>query len=296
MRFVSFVVTWLTDCVFRLFRVAYIPYARDYYGIGNRIKGLANFYARGYRRFLVLWNTENWVTERWDRLFELRDTQVCALYPGCACYAVLKFLLRRFMPVGIVREEAPFWSFILPPQLQRDEFRHHWHFAKVPSYSVDWWFNRVPNDVREYYRLFFEALKPAPEVCRKIGDQNYGVGLVGVQIRNTNLAADMKDVASLETMFRIMETFPCDRKFFVSCMTEEVSQKVHERFGDRVVELKNKDYKSMIDAVADMWILGQCAEMIVSPESTFSEVAWWWGGCRSQVTMVRAEYNQANVC
>ena len=75
-------------------------------------------------------------------------------------------------------------------------------------------------------------------------------------------------------------------------MTREVSKLFHERFGDRVVELENKDYSSMIDAVADMWILGHCPEMIVSPESTFSEVAWWWGGCQSHVTMVKAEYNQ----
>lgn len=290
MKFLSGAVTAMVGWLFRAVRVAYIPYYADYYGLGNRIKGLANFYALGYRRFLVLWNTECWVTERWDCLFELRGTSVCVVHPGSVFYPLLKFFFRRFMPVGIVRDETPFWSFILPPPLQRDEFRHVWHFSEVPSYSVDWWFNRVPDDVRAYYREYFNALTPSSFVLNRI--QGWHMNAIGVQIRNTNLAADKKDVASIESIFRTMESFPQDRKFFVSCMTREVSKLLHERFGDRVVELENKDYSSMIDAVADMWILGHCPEMIVSPESTFSEVAWWWGGCQSRVTMVRAEYNQ----
>lgn len=243
----------------------------------------------------MLWNTKCWVTERWDRLFELRGASVRTIHSGSIFYSVLKFFLRRFMPVGIVREETPFWSLILPSRLLRDEFRHKWQFADKPSYSVDWWFNRIPNDVREYYKEYFDMLMPSRSVLDRIGrDGSEYVNAIGVQIRNTDMSEDKKDVASLESMFRTMEVFSRERIFFVSCMTKEVSKRVHDRFGDRIVELKNKDYSSMVDAVADMWILGHCSEMIVSPESTFSEVAWWWGGCNANVTMVRAEYNQGD--
>ena len=48
----------------------------------------------------------------------------------------------------------------------------------------------------------------------------------------------------------------------------------------------------MVDAVADMWILGHGREMIASPGSTFSEVAWWWSGARMKVKQLASEYNQ----
>ena len=48
----------------------------------------------------------------------------------------------------------------------------------------------------------------------------------------------------------------------------------------------------MIDAVADMWLLGRGREMIASPGSTFSEVAWWWSGARIPVKHLSPEYNQ----
>lgn len=292
---ISFFVIAIVNSLFRVARIAYIPYVGNYYGLGNRIKGLSNFYARGYRKFLMLWNTESWVTERWDRLFSLRGAYVCAVYPGkTGCYALLRFVLRRFIPVGVVRDEVPFWSFALPPHLQREEMRHIWHFSRRPTYSIDWWFDRVPNDVREYYKPFFAALKPSRDVEERIRTCKVG-DAIGVQIRNTDLSEDKKDVASLESIFRLMETFPQNRKFFVSCMTEKVSKSVRARFGERVFELVDKDYSSMVDAVADMWLLGCCPEMIVSPESTFSEVAWWWGGCTSRVTMVGAEYNQSEI-
>ena len=168
MKYLSAAITAMVGWLFRKAHIAYVPYYRDYDGLGNRVKGLANFYARGYRRFLMLWNTKSWVTERWDRLFELRGASVCAVHPENVLYSLLKFFFRRFMPAGVVREERPFWSFILPSHLQRDEFRHKWHFSHIPSYSVDWWFNRVPDDIREYYCGYFSVLRPSSCVLERI--------------------------------------------------------------------------------------------------------------------------------
>lgn len=66
------VIAWVLTPFFRLFKVAYIPYNVDFMGLGNRLKGMANFYAYGSRRFFVLWRTEGWVTSPWRDLFRLR--------------------------------------------------------------------------------------------------------------------------------------------------------------------------------------------------------------------------------
>lgn len=45
----------------KTFRLAYIPYTQNWNGLGNRIKDLANFYALGYRRFILMSNVRQWV-------------------------------------------------------------------------------------------------------------------------------------------------------------------------------------------------------------------------------------------
>ena len=94
-----------------------------------------------------------------------------------------------------------------------------------------------------------------------------------MQIRNTGIKADAKDVSSIETICAAMEREAPDTLFFISAMNDEIASLFKARFKGRVIELPNKCYSSMVDAVADMWLLGHSAKMIVSPGSTFSEVA-----------------------
>ena len=42
----------------------------------------------------------------------------------------------------------------------------------------------------------------------------------------------------------------------------------------------------MIDAVAELYMLGKAAKAIYSPLSTFSELAWWLCGAKQDVTIV----------
>ena len=291
----SIIVAVVCHPIARIMRTAYIPYCSDYLGLGNRIKGLANYYARGYRRYVILWNTKCWVTETWQKLFELKDCKMHVLYPEDSWYGRIHFFLRRFLPLGIVRPETPFWSFILPHELRTQSCRFKWPFAEKWSYSVDWWFDRTPLEVREYFREFFSALQPSQEVLKRVATLKLPMGVIGVQIRNSNTSKDCKDVSSLESIFKAMDEADSDRVFFVSCMTAEVSRAVKHRLGRRILELPDKRYTSMVDAVADMWLLGQCAEMIASPSSTFSEVAWWWGGAKIPVVMLESEYNQRSM-
>ena len=292
---VSNAITKITAPILGKFGISYIPFSQEWNGLGNRVKGLCNFYSYvggKNRNFIMLWNTRQWVTAPFNALFTLDGCRIVEINNGFV-YSILKFFWRRFIPCSVVSDAYPFWSFILPDQMRRPEFTHRWSFCAFDSYSVDWWFDKTPDDVREYYRPFFKALQPSKEVLRRIRSFEFDLRkLVGVQIRNSNNKEDQKDVASIETIIQIMNSFDSDQHFFISCMKSEVAERFHLQFGIRVHELPVKDYTSMIDAVADMWLLGHCREMVASPESTFSEVSWWWGGAVQPVRMVNAEFNQ----
>lgn len=45
----------------------------------------------------------------------------------------------------------------------------------------------------------------------------------------------------------------------------------------------NRNKIAMIEAVIDMYILSLCNEIIITPNSTFSECAWYIGGCKARL-------------
>lgn len=150
-------------------------------------------------------------------------------------------------------------------------------------YSIDFRFGEIQDELRDYYRQFFLKLKPSKKVACRIASLKLAEDIVAVQVRNTGINLDEKDVASVETIFMAMDTYPKSQRFFISAMNSDIASLFHKRYEGRCFELPQKDYTSMVDAVADMWHLGHCREMIASPCSTFSEVAWWWGGAMCPV-------------
>lgn len=290
----SYLVSLIGNILFWFKREAYLPFNGDWCGLGNRVKGIANFYQLGYRKFTLIWNTKSWVTDSFNHLFILKGCIIHEVTSNEKKYVLCTKILRRFLPLGVVKEECPFWSFILPRRFHYENLKHKWSFSNKETYSIDFKFNEIPEDIRNLYRPFFSALYPSSLVKERICSVELPSNIVGVQIRNTGIKADAKDVSSLQTIYAAMERESSDTLFFISAMNDEIASLFKARFQGRIIELPNKDYSSMVDAVADMWLLGHCAKMIASPGSTFSEVAWWWGGAKIPVDHLKSEYNQAS--
>ena len=290
-KWISAVLCTVISSLCRRFHIAYLPFIEDYEGLGNRIKAMANVWTMGCRQIIMAWRVDGWVNMPFDSLFEMRDCNIHS-YSGGG-YRFFRFLFRRFLPNGIFCENKPFWSFHVPSQFQRDKYRHVWSFSPKETFSIDFRFNDIDEDIRAYFRPFFECLMPSEKVRRRIDEAAIPDDVVTVQVRNSGLSADAKDVCSIETFFAAMDRYAPDQFFFISTMNTSISKLFHEKYGERVLELPAKNPDSLIDAVADMWLLGHGREMIVSPKSTFSEVAWWWGGAEIPVCHLKSEYNQA---
>ena len=258
----------------------YVVMGNPMVGIGNRLIALANTYAWfGKENISLVWSMDSWVPSPFEDLFEMTDA------PGFEVVSHKRNRWSRYLQLPqFPTSDWKWWQFWAPPKV-RSEFKEN---------SLRCLYDKTPEELIKLFLPFFKQLKPSVAVQKRIDECKLPTDVVCVQIRNTKGQGDIALVASPETFLKKMVEYRPEQKFFVSCMNAEMSKMVHNRFGDRVIELPNKNYKSMVDAVADMWLLGAGKELICQYPSTFGEVAWWWHGARTKVTGINFEYRQDN--
>lgn len=255
----------------------------DYMGVGNRLKLLA-IYDRSYGLdgATLYWNRKGWVNCSLGEIVDIDGVQ------GFREYAIRE---NPFVPPIITHPEKPtFWE------------RGYWRFDvgdELPdSYlitrgdrtfpSIDFLYERTPEPYLSTYRAFFLRLKPSSAVRRRIEQVNVTREDVCVQVRNTVDEGDRANTPLLESYFERMRAFPDDTRFFISTLHESFTERFRAEFGGRIVELPNKDYRSMVDATADMYLLSMGHTLLPCAGSTFGEVAWWLGGGLQRVVEVPA--------
>ena len=126
-------------------------------------------------------------------------------------------------------------------------------------------------------------------VAQRIAAIEVNLTDICVQLRNTLDPDDQARSPSLANVIAEIERYPSSSNFFVSPLDASNTHELKRAFGSRVTELPQKNYRSMIDATADIYLLARGHQLIVSEGSTFGEVAWWLGGCHQSVVQLPAE-------
>ena len=78
--------------------------------------------------------------------------------------------------------------------------------------------------------------------------------------------------------------------FFICCDSDEVLRKIRLRYGSRTISYPARTFAGdkgsrigMQDALIQLLLLSKNSRHIITPGSTYSEIAWWLGGCRASV-------------
>ncbi len=266
-------------------KVVIMPH--DYFGLGNRIKFLASYHVNfGLDGVTLFWSRKGWVDRPFSDLFHLDSIQGfreravprCRLIPMTCYPCAPEFRSRGYWRLHVGSHEVPKDMFMAAGG------------AQIPV--VDFAYERTPPALVAKYSKFFNLLRPSPAVQTRIEEVPLGEQVVCVHIRNSRDPRDRKDVAELDRFRDIMKSYSNTTAFFISTMDPAVSRRFQADFPGRVYELPGKDHRSMVDAVADIYLLSRGRELIASPGSTFSEVAWWLGGCGQRVLHMPRSYTQ----
>ena len=119
--------------------------------------------------------------------------------------------------------------------------------------------------------------------------------MVGVHIRSWY--CPKKVFHNNEIFENETDRLPEDQKFFFCSDNSDVQKHFVDKYGDRVVTYERQmfndpklaesghhdDIQITTDAFIELLILSKCATIIGTYASSFDEVAWWMGECRSKV-------------
>lgn len=279
---------FLFNVLLHLIRKKIIIILPNYIGLGNRIKQLASYdICFGLNNTILIWSCTGWVTKGFSELFQLE---------GVNGFKNFNVPYSRYWPVVI--------SF---PTKKEFRERGYWRLyvkeKEVPIFfnitrggksfpAIDFKFLAIPDEIKKKYILFFKKLKPSKIVQDRINQICITKNEVCVQVRNSRDKNDTANVSEINEYIRIMNDYPLETKFFISAMDRSFSDEFYKVFGNRVFELPEKNYKSMIDATADLYLLGMGKDLILCQGSTFAEVSWWLGGCSQRVISVPISYRQ----
>ena len=214
----------------------------DYHGIGNRLKKLIS-YVRYYKpqNINLFWTDKGWVSAKFHDLFEFS-------YPAN---------IHEFNNPSLINDKHrlanPLFKYVRGWGLlvAKNDFK------SVEPFSIDRQYNKIPYEVIEIYAKYFSLIKPSLAVLNRLNDVNIDENMVCVQVRNhIDYERWFGGNEKLDTFFKIMDEYPKDTIFYLSAMSSDIANKFYEKYPNRIIELPNKNYNSMIDATADLFILG----------------------------------------
>lgn len=256
--------------ILRFFKKKCIIIIQDYIGIGNRIKQLASYHiCFGLDNTWLFWKSKGWVNKSFDELFHIQQVN-----------NFKSFSIKTPINLGVISypnkkefKDRGYWRLYVD---NKDIFPIEYKGNIIPS--IDFRYNDIPKNLIDKYCAFFDILKPSNLVSKRIEEVKISKNDVCVHIRNSVDHKDLANVPEISSFFSILDCYPSTTRFFISAMEQSIAKLFYDVYKSRIFELPNKDYFSMIDAVADLYLLSMGKELVLSEGSTFPEVAWWLGG------------------
>lgn len=170
------------------------------------------------------------------------------------------------------------------------------NYAAADGRSIDLEYHRIPERLRRLYAPHFAALSPLPAIRDRVEELAAGLpaDAVGVHVRRGDFRRPGRPAQNDQQFFAAMDAVLGERpgaRFLLATDSEETERLFVERYRAGVVrhpkQTRARDCARAIrDALVDLLLLARCSHLIGTYSSTFSEVAWWLGGCRARVTMI----------
>ena len=184
----------------------------------------------------------------------------------------------------------------------------HWRFVILPKdnidYNIDFMYNDTPKKIRKVFLDKLKILKPIDYILKNVNSfsKNFDDKTVSVSIRSwaeadkkfNSKAMKRSKTFNLNLYIKAMENINDVSNFFVTTDSDKIIDKLKTIFPNKIIIFPSrnckgdKSVKGMQDAFVDLYLGGKNKRLIVSNPSSFSELQWWFGNCKSEVTKVKS--------
>jgi hypothetical protein len=177
----------------------------------------------------------------------------------------------------------------------RDRAGNKFSYTCSRGRNVDLEYERIPLSVKEDIVKTFNKLqinKDILNIVEKFSKEHFGDFLVSVHIRSWADDEDRnRDFHRLQSFINRMSAFEQNVRFFVTSDSDYVKSEILKAFGDRVIiyprstDIKTSRQNShgIIEDFIEMLLLSKGDYILGTYLSTYTEVAWWFGGALAKV-------------
>lgn len=193
------------------------------------------------------------------------------------------------------------------------EINKTWKFISSSTGNpLDFKFGKLKQKEIDEFVDYFKEFEPTQEIedvidaiVYKYAEDFSAGNVIGVHIRkgDYNVSFDGRQHISTEKgfcerMWALIEVNP-DYKFLLCTEDEETEERFEKLFGkDKIIyfhkKFRGRDRpEAMKEALIDLHLLSKCNIILGTFLSTFTEVAWWIGGCKANVCIIGEEDREA---
>lgn len=235
-------------------------------GIANRLKNLLSAMRKDPDAKIV-WLNNDRCSEPWSSLFtnniEVKDTSTGTQY--------------QTWRLDIAPDDG------IPEGFCTKEF----YGSDTKYKDIDFEYQRIPYCVRKVYLRLISRLNIHPNIQQRVDhlSKNFNKDTVSVHIRTWNDCKERHDkYHSLEAfiyeMDKVLLRNP-NTTFYVCSDSKSCVDTLRGKYGDKIISYDGES------SLTELLLLSKNSLLIGSYVSTFSEMAWWFGGCKADVVIVK---------
>jgi len=164
---------------------------------------------------------------------------------------------------------------------------------KTPKLVAHKDYENIPKNMIEAFLPYYDRVQLHPAVVTKCRETKLLPGTVGVHCRESkDWAQAGRSLRGIGLYCNEIDKLDKETPLFISTHLPEHAEQFKRRFGSRVTVQVDKDYSSQTpnqlqNSVVDLMVLSKCDRLIGDHASSFLAGAWWFGGCKAQVTRIK---------
>lgn len=236
-------------------------------GIGNRIFGLINVINYfSPEEINIFWPNEGWVSAKFFDLFEFKNQNI--------------------------KEFNDYTEFKKTAESSKNSItieRPACNLKTKKGVNLGLKYNKTGQEDKNELKKITNLIEPSQKV-KKIIEKQEIEDYIALQVRNSPDWEKWGRNSDLNNFKDEIKNCPKDAVFYLSAMDKDIIHKINKD-NRTMIELKDKDYSSMYDAVADLFMLSKAKKAIYSYGSTFGELAWWLNKDYQEVSIIGNNQN-----